>query len=99
MLRLSVLFIAAAALTGINAAAGTSAFADALYAQYYPPYYGYPPSSRPPCYAVTPGPLQGIRVIDVSRIDDNIKKVMDSCAAAPNETVPQAFRQALGRRR
>ena len=40
----------------------------------------------------------GIHVIDVSRIDGNIKKVMDRCAAAPNETVPQAFRQALGRR-
>ena len=41
----------------------------------------------------------GIHVIDVSRIDGNVKKVMDRCAAAPNETVPQAFRQALGRRR
>jgi alpha-ketoglutarate-dependent taurine dioxygenase len=27
-----------------------------------------------------------------------VKKVMDRCAAAPNVTVPQAFRQALGRR-
>jgi hypothetical protein len=41
----------------------------------------------------------GIHVIDVSQIDGNVKKVMDRCAAAPNETVPQAFRQALGRRR
>jgi hypothetical protein len=41
----------------------------------------------------------GIHVIDVSQIDDNVKKVMDRCAAAPNETVPQVFRQALGRRR
>ena len=41
----------------------------------------------------------GIRVVDVSQIDGNIKKVMDRCAAAPNETVPQAFRQALGRHR
>ena len=41
----------------------------------------------------------GIRVIDVSQIDGNIKKVMDQCAAAPNMTVPQAFRQALGGRR
>jgi hypothetical protein len=41
----------------------------------------------------------GIHIIDVSQIDGNIKKVMDRCAAAPNETVPQAFRQALGRRR
>jgi hypothetical protein len=41
----------------------------------------------------------GIHIIDVSQIDGNIKKVMDRCAAAPNETVPQAFRQALRRRR
>jgi HdeA/HdeB family len=41
----------------------------------------------------------GIRVIDVSKIDGNVKKVMDRCTAAPNITVPQAFRQALGRRR
>jgi pyruvate/2-oxoglutarate dehydrogenase complex dihydrolipoamide acyltransferase (E2) component len=41
----------------------------------------------------------GIRVIDVRQIDGNIRKVMDQCAAAPNMTVPQAFRQALGRRR
>ena len=41
----------------------------------------------------------GIRVIDVSQIDGNVKKVMDRCTAAPNITVPQAFRQALGRRR
>jgi hypothetical protein len=40
----------------------------------------------------------GIHVIVVSQIDGNIKKVMDRCAASPNETVPQAFRQALGRR-
>ena len=40
----------------------------------------------------------GIHIIDVSQIDGNIKKVMDRCAAAPNETVPQAFRQALRRR-
>ena len=41
----------------------------------------------------------GIHVIDVSKIDGNIKKVMERCAVAPNETVPQAFRQALSRRR
>jgi HdeA/HdeB family len=41
----------------------------------------------------------GIHVIDVSQIDGNVKKVMDRCAAAPNITVPQAFRQALGQRR
>ena len=40
----------------------------------------------------------GIHVIDVSQIDGNVKKVMDRCATAPNITVPQAFRQALGRR-
>ena len=40
----------------------------------------------------------GIRVIDVSQVDGNVRKVMDRCAAAPNITVPQAFRQALGRR-
>jgi hypothetical protein len=37
----------------------------------------------------------GIRVIDVSRIDGNIAKVMRRCAAAPGLTVPEAFRQAL----
>jgi hypothetical protein len=41
----------------------------------------------------------GIHVIDVSQIDGNIKEVMERCAVAPNETVPQAFRQALSRRR
>ena len=41
----------------------------------------------------------GIQVIDVSKIDGNVKKVMDRCAAAPNITVPQAFRQALAQRR
>jgi HdeA/HdeB family len=40
----------------------------------------------------------GIRVIDVNQIDGNVRKVMDRCAAAPNVTVLQAFRQALGRR-
>lgn len=40
----------------------------------------------------------GIRVIDVNQIDGNVRKVMDRCAASPNITVPQAFRQALGRR-
>jgi hypothetical protein len=37
----------------------------------------------------------GIQVIDVSRIDGNIAKVMRQCQAAPKLTVPQAFRQAL----
>jgi hypothetical protein len=59
MLRLSVFFLAAT-LTGVNIAAGTSAIADTRYAQYYPPHYSYPPPSyRPPCNAVTPGPFQG----------------------------------------
>jgi hypothetical protein len=40
----------------------------------------------------------GIRVINVSQVDGNVRKVMDRCAAAPNITVPQAFREALGRR-
>ncbi|MBO0735478.1 MAG: hypothetical protein J2P48_02755 [Alphaproteobacteria bacterium] len=39
----------------------------------------------------------GIRVIDVSQIDGNVRKVVDRCGAAPSITVPQAFRQALGR--
>ena len=60
MLRLSVLFLAAVMLTEVTIAAGQSGFAGSLYAQYYPPGYGYAPlSSRPPCEAVTPGPLQG----------------------------------------
>ena len=41
----------------------------------------------------------GIHIIDVSQIDGNVHKVMDQCAVAPNTTVPQAFRQALGRHR
>ena len=41
----------------------------------------------------------GIHIIDVSQIDGNVHKVMDRCAATPNMTVPQAFRQALGRHR
>ena len=36
----------------------------------------------------------GIHIIDVSRIDDNIAKVMRQCAAAPNLTVPRVFREA-----
>ena len=37
----------------------------------------------------------GIHVVDVSRISDNIAKVMQFCKAKPGLTVPQAFRQAL----
>jgi Glycine-zipper domain len=61
MSRFSPVFLAALTLIGVATPTGTSAFADILYAQYYPPPgYGYPPSgSPPPCSAVTPGPLQG----------------------------------------
>jgi hypothetical protein len=41
----------------------------------------------------------GIRVIDVGQIDENVGKVMRQCAATPNITVPQAFREALRPRR
>ena len=41
----------------------------------------------------------GIRVIDVSKIQGNLGKVMNQCEATPNLTVPQAFRQALRPRR
>jgi hypothetical protein len=41
----------------------------------------------------------GIRVIDTSQIEGNLKKVMERCEAAPNITVPEAFRRALGRRK
>ena len=37
----------------------------------------------------------GIHVIDVGKIDQNVDKVMKQCAATPNITVPQAFREAL----
>lgn len=38
---------------------------------------------------------ENIHVIDVSKIEDNIRKVMKQCSATPGETVPTAFRQAL----
>ena len=41
----------------------------------------------------------GMHVIDVGKIDENVGKVMKQCAATPNITVPQAFREALGPRR
>ena len=70
MLRLSVLFLAAATLTGPNFPAGKFAFADTLYVQYYPPPpgYGYPPSGYgqpapgygyPPSGYSQPGPGYG----------------------------------------
>src|SRR3954447_7971203 len=37
----------------------------------------------------------GIRVIDVNQIDGNVRRAMDQCAAAPNNTVLEAFRRAL----
>lgn len=40
----------------------------------------------------------GIHIVDVSQIDAKIHRVMETCGAAPNITVPQAFRRALGRR-
>jgi glucose/arabinose dehydrogenase len=41
----------------------------------------------------------GIHIIDVSRMSGNIAKVMQLCKERPSLTVPQAFRDALGRRR
>ena len=41
----------------------------------------------------------GIHVIDVGKIDQNVGKVMRQCAATPNITVPQTFREALRPRR
>ena len=41
----------------------------------------------------------GIHIIDVRRIDGNVRKVMAQCSATPNITVPQAFREALDRSR
>lgn len=37
----------------------------------------------------------GIKVIDVSKISDNIRKVMKQCEAKPTMTVPEAFRVLL----
>ena len=35
----------------------------------------------------------------LSQINGNVYQVMEQCAAAPNMTVPQAFRQAFRRQR
>jgi Glycine-zipper domain len=61
MPRLFVVLMAAVVMmTGVIVVIWTPASAETLYAQYYPPpSYRYPPSSRPPCYAVTPGAFQG----------------------------------------
>jgi hypothetical protein len=40
-----------------------------------------------------------IHIIDVSKIQGNIEKVMKVCAASPNITVPRAFYEALAPRR
>ena len=40
-----------------------------------------------------------IHVIDVSKIEDNIGKVMKQCSSTPATTVPNAFREALGLRK
>lgn len=37
-----------------------------------------------------------IHIIDVSKISDNIAKVMKQCSSTPAATVPEAFREALG---
>ena len=37
----------------------------------------------------------GLHVINVDKIDGNVGKVMRQCAATPDITVPQAFREAL----
>jgi HdeA/HdeB family len=37
----------------------------------------------------------GLKVIDVTKISDNLQKVMQQCEAKPKMTVPEAFRAAL----
>ena len=37
----------------------------------------------------------GLKVLDVTKIADNLQKVMHQCAAKPTMTVPEAFRAAL----
>ena len=39
-----------------------------------------------------------IHVIDVSRIDQNIRRVIDQCAQTPNATVVQAYTSVFGRK-
>ena len=38
---------------------------------------------------------ENLHVIDVAKIEGNVRKVMDQCAATPKMTVPHAFRTAL----
>ena len=40
----------------------------------------------------------GIHVIDVSRIEQNIRRVMDQCAQTPTATVIQAYTRTFGRK-
>ncbi len=40
----------------------------------------------------------GFHVIDVSRIGENIRRVMDQCAQTPNATVVQAYTRAFARK-
>ena len=49
-------------------------------------YYGYLAASA------------GIRVIDVSRIEENVQRVMQQCERTPNMTVPHAFHAVFGHR-
>ena len=37
----------------------------------------------------------GIKVLDVTKISDNLQKVMKQCEAKPKMTIPEAFRAAL----
>jgi len=37
----------------------------------------------------------GLKVIDVTKISDNLHKVMQQCESKPQMTVPEAFRVAL----
>lgn len=62
MSRFSVIFLTVLTFIGLNIEAMKPASANTAFAQYYPPPAGYgyaPPSSPPPCYAVTPGPFRG----------------------------------------
>jgi|SRR5215471_11378569 len=61
MMQYFAVALIAAILIVCESAAVSAAPAGTVYAQYYPPGYGYPPPPgyRPPCQAVTPGPLRG----------------------------------------
>jgi hypothetical protein len=61
-MRLLTLSLSAVTLLCVILLSESAGAADARYAQYYPPGYGYgypPPGYRPPCYAMTPGPFRG----------------------------------------